>query len=648
MITAWAAAVPSVVAAVALIAIPGLLITSFLGVRNILRWALAMPISLSIIVLASLIAPIIGLGWSWVPVVAVWLALSAIAVVARRIWRGRAIEPPVSVMRAWIVPGALAIGGAIILAQMIFLVGAPENFSQTFDNVFHLNAIRYVLDTQNASPLHVGSLTSAPGVEGQWFYPSGWHAFVALVAQLSGASIPLASNAAMIAAAAVAWPAGVTGLTMVVFGAATPVVIASGVFSAASAAFPLLLVDYGVLYPYFLALCVLPSTIAATMLALRVAPRAYVVTPAAVLLTLGALPGLAMAHPGALVAWLLTGIVAAAMAWVRVLRAPTSWRRRLSSTVGLALFTAASVVAWNALKPPVEARGWPITATTGQAIGEIVTLSMSDGAVSLLLAVMMWVGIVSSSRRATPAVISAFIMLAVFAGLYVTVTASHYPGLRDFLTGAWYNNAPRLAALVPLLAVPFASVGAAHVWAKLGGIRVQLSVRRGAGIGLAATAIVLLIVGTQATVMWPAVADASRDYRVTAEAALVSTDELALIEQLPDLVPANGVVAGNPWTGTALAYAFADRRVLMPHLLMAVSDDMALINDSLDRADGTPAVCEAVRATGVTHVLDFGDREVHGAEHPLPGLEDLSGSDSVDLVTEIGDAKLYVVTGCDG
>src|SRR5690606_36663024 len=108
--------------------------------------------------------------------------------------------------------------------------------------------------------------------------------------------------------------------------------------------------------------------------------------------------------------------------------------------------------------------------------------------------------------------------------------------------------------------------------------------------------------------------------------------EELVLEQLPDLVPENAVIAGNPWTGTALAYALSGREVLMPHVQTKLNADGVLVMSELRWADSRPEVCEAIRAEGVTYVLDFGDLEVHNGEHEFPGIEDLSGSGAVELV----------------
>ncbi len=55
----------------------------------------------------------------------------------------------------------------------------------------------------------------------------------------------------MIVAAALVWPAGIVFLTVTLFGPHRVLVIAAGVLAAACPAFPLLMIDYGVLYPIF-------------------------------------------------------------------------------------------------------------------------------------------------------------------------------------------------------------------------------------------------------------------------------------------------------------------------------------------------------------------------------------------------------------
>lgn len=646
MIGEWFTAVPAILTAVALLFLPGYAAARAARLNGLLAWAAAAPASLTVIGLASVVAPLVRVPWSVLPVAVVAAIVIVTAALTGHLARRLRTTPAAAV--PWTrrsVVGGLLIGGLLIVGQLVLLVGAPENFSQSFDNVFHLNATRFILDTDNASPLHVGQMTSPSG--NVPFYPAGWHATVAIVVQIVGCSIPVASNAVMIAGAAVVWPAGVVLLTVTFFGRARVVAAAAGILAAACPAFPLLMVDYGVLYPYFLALCVLPAVLALTLTALGVArasegaPR-----PVVVLFLLGSLPGLALFHPGAFVAWLFASMLALVFAVVAVVRARPGRRVVVVTLLAAVAWSAVAFVAWRLLRPPLEARGWPITETIGQALGESATLSMYSGAIPLVVTAFLWIGIVAALRSRRRIDIYALAALTTFVLLYVAASAFAWPQLRDLLTAAWYNNAPRLAALVPLIAIPLAALGvsvagAAAIRALR---RTSLSTRAVGGTVVAVA--VVLVAGTQVVGVRDVVAEASKNYRVTPEAALVSSDELTLIDRLPDLVPEDAVIAGNPWTGTGLAYALADRRVLMPHLLMDVSPDMEVINDDLADAEVDPSVCDAVRATEVDYLLDFGDREVHGATHPFPGFADAASSPSLRLVDSVGAARLYEVTAC--
>lgn len=643
MIGSWVAALPPLLVAAALLIVPGYSAARIVGLRGLMAWAIAVPASLTVIVLAALVAPWIGLAWSIIPVALVSAIVFLIAAAVRWLFRAHMYRPANRDASRWIVV-AVVLGGLIIAVHLVLVVGTPQNFSQTFDNVFHLNAARYALDTQNASPLHLGGMTSPSG--GVWFYPSGWHATVALVVQVTGASIPLAMNAVMIAAASLAWPAGVVLLAVTLFGRSPALILATGVLAAASPAFPLLMVDYGVLYPYFLSVCVLPAVLGFTLRALSLSEDRKDPLPAVILLIVGSLPGLTIAHPGGFIAWLVASSIAALVSWALLLRSRPGPRAIAWATSSLLVFYAAAFALWRFLRPPVEARGWPTTQTVGQAIGEVATMALHGSAIALVLAVFLWIGIGSALRRRSPVSLYAVGLFVVFGMLYVAASAFPWQQLRDLLTAAWYNNAPRLAALIPLIAIPLAGLGAAVAYRWMAARLADRRATARLGASLAVVSVLVLVVTTQGTSIRNEIIGANAVYQITPTAPLVSSDEFALLERLSDEVPPGAVIAGNPWTGAGLAYALADRPVVMPHLLMDVSDAMTTINDELNKAATTPAVCDAVRELGVEYVLDFGGREVHGAEHPFPGLERLNTSGAGRIVDSVGTARLYEVTAC--
>lgn len=647
----WFDLAVAAVTAAAIILVPGLALAAVLGLRGLWAWGMAGPFGVSVVVLASLAAPLVGLPWGILPVVIVF-AVIAVALAVVRLLTGGLRRPVVDApsTRWWWPALALVLAAVLLTVQVCQVIQAPGNISQTFDNIFHLNGIRYALDTANASPLHLGSMTSTSG--GVWFYPSAWHAWGSVVMQLTGADIAVASNGLVVVSAALLWPAGAVLLARTVFGASTSLIVTAGVFAAALPSMPLLLMNYGVLYPFQLGLSVTPAAVAASLVLLRVCAPLRERTPWVwVVVVLGALPGVVIAHPGAFMAWLVLVSVAVLIAFVGYVRTRPERRPLIAASVGFAAYVGVAFVAWRVLRPPADARGWTPTVTLGQAIGEAVTLSYWRGAIPVVAVAALIVGLVMCLRRRNPVDIWAVGAFAAASLLYITAVGLPWPIPRDLLTASWYNNAPRLAAIVPVVIVPLASLGTAAVWRRISERVSRASEQRatsGSRASLwAAVSLVVLVIATQLGAVRQAVVEASATYALTADAALLSADEMALLRRLADEVPEDAVIAGSPWTGTGLAYAISGREVLMPHTLMDIDDETEIINEGLNAADRRAAVCAAVRDKGVEYVLDFGDREVHGAEHEFPGFERLASSSAVEKVDSEGGAVLYRVTGCE-
>ncbi|KQM84149.1 DUF6541 family protein [Agromyces sp. Leaf222] len=656
---AWASTV-----ATAIMVLPGLLLARVVGLRGVWMWGLSAPFSVTAIALAALVAPFIGLTWSWIPAVLFTVVLAAVLWGARRLTVSRlapagAESGPVAASdgrpskvrnaSAWAFGVGVLLAAAVIAVRSVQIIGEPGGISQTFDNIYHLNAVRFILDTGSGSPLDVGAMTSA----NLWFYPVGWHDVATLVVQLTGVTIPVAVNTTWIVFSAVAWPLGIVLLSRVLGGSKPAVAIAAGLAAASIPAFPYLLVDYGVLYPYHAGVALVPGAVAATVALFRLGRESTGLDPvwSAVVLA-GALPALALTHPGAFMAWLAFSLPIAVIALIRLLRSGAAARTRIMAIAGFAVYLAVGLVAIRVLRPPLEATLWPAIGLAGQALGEVITVSMYHTPIAEVVAVAMIAGVVFAAIRRRSADWVAMSLLVVAGSLYIIVAGVSSATIRNLITASWYNNTPRLAALVVIAVVPLAAIGVGRLWQKLTETRVYGRVvgsrGRGLRIVVAVLAVVLLGLSMQGRSIAGAVDGAGQSYRISPKSALISSDELQLLEELPDLVPADVAIAGSPWTGTGLAYAISDRRVLMPHTLMDISDDVVIINDELDEADADAALCAALEAENVGFVLDFGAREVHGGKHVFTGFDDLASSDSVRLVREVGDARLYEITACGG
>lgn len=640
----WVSILPAVFVTGALLFLPGLLLGFLLRLRGMRLLALAPALSVSLVAVAALAAPFVGIRWSVVPV----LALTAVASVAAYFWskhvgKPAPLPPRASARQLVAVIVSIVVPAVLIAFVLVRSMHDPEFFSQRYDNFFHLNAVQYVLDTGNASPLWLGSMTSPAGVP---FYPSGWHAMVSIVVALSGASVPLAANAMIIVVAAVVWPIGAVLLVRELLGRNQIMTVIAGALAAAFPAFPFLLLHYGVLYPLFLGLAVAPAAIAVAWWLLRPGrvPRRQ---DWALLLVL-VVPGLGVAHPGALMAVVALTVPFVLARLLHEMRTPG--RPRLIGIGLLIAYAAAGVVLLQVVRPPASQIYWPIINTVPDSIGEVVAAGVYGYPSSLGITALMIIGAYSVIRRGSYARWSILAMAVISAVLYIIVSASPYETLRFWFTAPWYNNPPRIAAFWAIGVLPLAALGGIVLVTWLLRQRLLVRARRFSErrpVVLIAIVVLALVGVTQNAAIRQAAADIEYTYELRPGGPIVSPDELDLMEDLAELVPDDAVIAGDPWTGASFAYGVSGRRVLMPHLLMDLTDDAEAINKMLSTDGDSPEVCDALEDTGVAYVLDFSaDGDFQENDGDYSGLDDLDSSPYVELVEQRGDAKLFKIISC--
>lgn len=655
----WWSVVPNIGLAVAVLMLPGAAVAWASKVRGFALVAIAPPITVSLIALAAVGAPIVGLSWSWLPVVLLTGAVGGVALVLSHLLvrqHGRTTTP--GGWKAGVVYLlATVIGGFLIGRRIVAAVGTPESFSQTFDNVFHLNAVRYIQDSGSGSSMSLSTFT------GGTFYPAAWHDVVALIATMAGAEIPVAVNVVNLVVGALVWPLGCIYLVHTVVGRRVAGTITAAILAAAFGAFPLLLIDFGVLYPNFLGNALLPVALALGLQVLGLShdsSRSRVIDG---MLLATVLAGVALAHPSSAMACFAFIVAPAAYAWAKASarlarRRPVPWLPLAGMLAALAAAVLALVVAWKQVRPPEVASTWSPIETTGRAIGEVFTSSAIGRPVSWAVMALALTGIVTLIVQRSRLWLVG--MYGVAAMLFVVVASFARGELRTFITGVWYNDPARLASLLPSATLPLATIGAIVLWDKwvcpaLSRVSARIGASGAAQGGSAPLAcrlvggmavVGLLTFSTQQANVREAVAAAVPGYQISNSSPLITTDELALIHRLPQEVPEGAIIAGNPWNGSALAYALAGRNVLQAHMNGVPPDGANQVFDSLNDAEMDPSLCPIVERLNVEYVLDFGHSEVHGGDHGYRGLDDLVAEGVATLVDSEGQAALYKVVAC--
>lgn len=652
---AWLDAVPAILAAVAIFFLPGLLTGWAAGLRNTTLLGIAPLLSAAVLASGTVLLGLVRVPFNLLSASAIVFGVAIVVGGVSSYLRKRNVPRESPRKESRVLPLAMVTG---ILIAAVFIgmrmgqaIGDPRHISQTFDAVFHLNGVRYIVDTGDAFPLTFSDLDRNYDGLGN-FYPNLWHAIAALVVDASGATVPVGVNATNLVIATAVWPASSLFLVRQVSGRRPTALVLGGCIVAGFAAFPYLLMSYGVLYPNALSVALLPSSLAMAALALRVSSQPETRLALAITGFSCTLPGIALAHPSALIALIVLGAPLYFVVVVRVAR--NLWDARIP--MGGRVLQAAAVVAAAGLalvmilvlRPPRFAATWGPSASTSQALWAVVDNSQLFRPSAIALSLLALLGIVALlwTRKHRWLVLS----LLFAEALYFLTATLPIGGWRYLLTGVWYSDVPRLVGLIPVVMAPVATFGL--VWL----IDLVVAFARAAtgrpaaapfAGGLALIAGALSVLALQIS---PSLRGASEDlsatYAFTNHSALLNEDEERLLKRLPGEVPEDAVVAGNPWTGASLVWALADRRALMPHIYGDRSRDTLLI--AADLRDATPGspVCDAIARHKVEYVLDFGDMGVFGSPAPIQGFSDLNRSRAMSLIDEQGNAKLYKVVGC--
>lgn len=642
----WLQALPAYLAAAALVVLPGVPLAAVLRLRGLGFLAGSIAASFALITGASLIAPFLSLSWSALLPLGLGAVFAAtVAPFANRM----AFRPREGLFASLRWPVIAVTLGAVLVGTLVRSgMGAPDAISQSYDNVFHLNLVQFILDGGSASPLH---MTLSTPEAAQQFYPNTWHAVAALIVQLTGASVELATGAMIVVTSCLVWTVAMLFFAAPLVGDRPRHLMSAVIVASGFTAFPYMLLTWGVLYPNVLSTALIPIALGFVHALLRRDRFHETISPFAGWLgTLGALGAATAAHPNALfgAAALAVPIVIASVP--AILRTPSGTASRALRVVAIALPFVAVGLLWGLLSTSDNGRVFEQSVPKAliSALTNAPLLDQRSWVLTLLVVAGVLLCAITPGHRW---LIGSY---AIAVALYTIASGVEGP-LRTSITGLWYNDAHRLAALIPVVAVPLAAIALARLsdLVVAGKSAPELSRFSSRATNLvAAGALVLLLAvvafALRGNAMTAMVGQMRALHTIDEESRLISTNEIRLMEEAAEILPEDAVIAGNPWNGSALAFTFAHRDVVFPHMGGDYGPDSLVI--AQDLKDGTPAACDAANRLGVTHVLDMGELySVRGkAQRHLnyPGLTDVDGSPVLTPVLREGDAVLYELSGC--
>ena len=693
----WTGTALPVTVGIAVVLVPGLALAIAARLRGVAALGVAGPLGYATVGLTGVVAAALRVPFGW-PAVLVATAVLVVLVVLLRIAL-RALGRPLPAWDTWrpgawvpVIAGA-AIASAVVIGVAFAHVDSPERISQTYDAVFHLNAATSILQSGDASSLHLYRLTH-PGKD-LAYYPAVWHSITAVIAGTTGVPIPVAANATWMATAGPVFALSCAFASAVLFGAAglrreaappvqrVLVATVGAVLASAFVAFPYMLLDFGTLYPNGLAYTLLPVGIA-LVAALVPWPAGAPWQPESPLprwrtlaLLVGWLGAAAFSHPRSVVA---IGVLTVPMlvAWFAArmgVLAASGDRGRRRARLGwallalgvIAVLVLGSVAVYHyydvATRPisdhlnggPALAREtFPQALLQGLLATSLVAPTQAALPPSILLAVVAFAGLIAAAVR--PGLRWATVTYLAVVLLYGFAAGSD-SDLAKVATGLWDKDKFRILGMLPMIGVPLVAwtivAGTAELLAT---VRSRAARRRDASPTLLAVSVALVTL-VVAGVTWtgPALGGVSTAVgsvfslpESTKDGRLVDADEVALLTRVDDFVPEGQLIAGNPWNGSALAWALGGRRTLFPHLGGYWGTDGNRIKRHLDDWRTRPKVCRSVRRLDVRWVITD-DGRLRGdkkAADAFGAVDRVVRTGGVQLVASSGSAKLWRLTAC--
>lgn len=553
--------------------------------------------------------------------------------------------------RALYILIALGVATTIITFELVTAFGSPENPSQTYDAIYHLNLSRHIMDTGQASPLTVSLIGNTPTT-----YPTLWHASVALVASLSGLTPVTANNIFAIVVAATVWPSAM-------FFFIQPFIkrhgaqkffprdlLLTAILIASMSTFPYLLLTWGALYPNFLSIAILPIALGFLQQALQTQnPTKPLHNKIASWTSLLAALGAAiLAHPNAFYSFAIiaTPLIARAVY--------TKKTRRHGATIGVAAFTLWIILltlAWRIADLGDSNKNYPKNPLSA-AITLIGNSPFTKQLALFLTLLTLLGGLILLLRKQNRTSLVSYTSVIFFGVIALGTTGA----LRDTLTGPWYNDAVRIAGLLPIVVTPLAVTGCSLILDtciaccnKASPTSAAFTHGRKTKTLTIATLGLLLLVGVRGSSISAQTGWLAQLHEIHApgneETIFLDTDRIALINEIKKKIPENTLIAADPWSGGAYIYSMTGTKVLYPHVKGAYTEDALNLAQTLQKTGQN--ACQTLQKLGVEYVADLGETNNNFYDPKLKesfiGLHKLQNHPALKEEARHGEAVLYKV-----
>ena len=681
----WLSFFVAILATVFILYAPGFLLMKAARQTSINALAFAPPLTLAIYAIVEIVLSKAGVPGNWYTIFLPFLIVAILLFIFSICMRHKekrsircALTNLSDTFPYWMmVVLYVAVGSVVSLIVFIRHMHGPNSYTQLYDNAWHMGIIQKFLASGDFSTLNAGDIVATSG---STFYPTGWHSLVALVASMTGFSVPVCINASIFVILSIVYPISMFVLVGKLSAYNNNVIVAGAFTALMFAAFPWRFLTFGPLYSNLLSFSIIPLviTVALNMVEAKrgVKERIFLVS-VFVLSTIG----VAVTQPNAV---FTMGLLVAPYIFLQIpgyLEYAGITKHRNIAVAGacVALMMAIAGV-WSLIynakfMQRTVTWQWPSYEKKIQAFIDIAFVGFRNAEPQILLGVLVLIGMVYTvfHKRLLWITCGYIIMCGFYA-----VSSSTEGFLKNVLTGFWYHDQYRLGASAVFYGAVLAAMGLWNLMIVI--VRLVPENLIGASNSrnkcILSTFCVLLIVLVN---YFPSFYLSGRGDYVTAFGAITrdisywnspsepksyTATEAAFVEKVKKVVPKEAIILNQPYDGSAYAWGQNGLNVYYKawegNWMGAPSEDNSLISESLDKIASNREVKEAVRRVGAKYllVLDKSDfskdkndvsmmKSIYASypERKWSGIDEVSdATEGFKVVLSQGAMRLYRIT----
>lgn len=576
------------------------------------------------------------------------------------------------------LPLLICIGTGFVFAYWFFSHSLADwsHLTQSEDNIRHYAYIRSLLNsadwsTLNVSMYGIGASQSLNPYLSQsgGFYPLGWHIPSAITCALASTSIGIGTNVINFTLIGISLPIGSYYLISQVFPNESKLRVATGaIVSLVLPASPWVLLAVWPLFPNLATMCLVPAA-AALFIDATTASSAY--RPTKIVSFILCCGGISVTQPNGI--FVCAAFLIPYTVWIC---SKHGCETKLANRIGIkkarlitcSIATISISLIWLFVYKLPSFQGvvsyyWSPISTIWQAMVDCLVTAYPIQPTSILAALLCAAGALQLLRKKLYWPVISYSLAII---LYVVAAAFGDNVVKHVLTGFWYTDPYRVAAMLAFCCIPVAYSGFTLLLGTVKAIADRLDMPSRSYIVPIAAVLALFIMfalpsftirgAAEITTPYSTMTANMKGFTRVEEGAILTDSKIEFLNKVARITGPNAVIANTPYDGSCFAKGVADLNLLFcndeNYTELTTSNWAIDLRSNLCNYTSSNSTREIVHEKDVRYVLCLeADERIMKAWYPAfdqsnwMGIFSITGTTpGFKLVLQTGDMALYKIT----